>query len=189
MSRYWVRIKASFFNLPVYPATLGKQLNFHTDIQTKSSSKSSHLERMNVAQFVYQIIFRVLEKFADIIFTYTHYHTSYTQFFTTSTIKLHHFSRFSSCCSTHIHFRESTYFVLLPAIPTDVATRDLYGNWGRKSNLMRSTYSFRFISVIFCTKIASSLFVTSQVQKNTSIFRIHEQNCRLIALRPKISQH
>lgn len=35
--------------------------------------------------------------------------------------------------------------VILLAVPTDVASRDLYGNWGRKSNLLRSTYSFTVV--------------------------------------------
>lgn len=46
--------------------------------------------------------------------------------------------------------------VLLPAIPTDVASHDLYGNWGRKSNLLRSTYTLTHVCIFLQAKIKTS---------------------------------
>lgn len=157
-----------FYNLITYlscnPGQIAQFSCWHTDKEL--SSESSHLGRVKVAQFVYQIISRVLREFADIIFTYTHYHTSYTQFYT----KLFHlnykitpfFALFFMLFHTRPLLRVYVFRqpVLLPAIPTDVASHDLYGNWGRKSNLLRSTYTFIHDSNFLHEKIKPSLFVT-----------------------------
>lgn len=70
----YLSILQSWANSSIFMLTYGQRL----------PSKPSHLEYTNVGQFVYKIIFLVLEKFTDIIFTYTHFHTSCTQLFNTS---------------------------------------------------------------------------------------------------------
>lgn len=143
------------------------------------SSKSSHLERVKVAQFVYQIIFWVLRKFADIIFTYTHYHTSYTQFYT----KI-----------IHLNYKITPFFAFFfmlfhtrPLLRVYVFVNPVYYQQYRQASLVTTCMEIEDENRIYCglpihlslfktffvQKITPKLLITYEVQKLTNICGLH----------------
>lgn len=137
-----IKLKVSDFltYLSCNPGQIAQFSCWHTDKEL--SSKSSHLERVKVAQFVYQVIFRVLRGFADIIFTYTHYHTSYTQFYTKN---------------FHLNYKITPFFALFfmlfhtrPLLRVYVFVNPFYFQWYRQTSLVTTCMEIGDENRIYC---------------------------------------
>lgn len=87
---------------------MGKQLNFHADIRTKRSFKTQPSWNYGLVFSLFTVgFFESSPPFCTSpIHARNHTHLQHTKVphLITSAAQLHHISRFSSCCATHVHF-------------------------------------------------------------------------------------